>query len=123
MLENRVTDIPHMVTTAHTDLEGLAEARADAERGLAKPFAHATALDDARNDLHRIDEQLAALATEDTSMPEPETVHTLAERAEQLLAKTRESLATLEADHDPTRTTSYETQATLAPQPRGPRLG
>ncbi|MGW9159278.1 DEAD/DEAH box helicase family protein [Microbacterium sp. NPDC055665] len=141
MLENRVTDIPQMITTARDDLDALATARADAERGLMKPFTHTEALDQARSDLHHIDEQLAALAADDAPAPEPSSIVApddthgavqsnvdapttgsavaLAERAEQLLAKVRASVTAFETAHNPAPT--FDPQATLAQQPRGPR--
>lgn len=62
MLQNRVTEIPKLIDKAHAELANVQSSRVEAERGLAQPFKHADALEQARADLGRIDQQFADLA-------------------------------------------------------------
>ncbi len=113
-LENKITDIPRAIEATREKLRDVAEARGDAERGLAQPFKHAAALDDARSELRRIEEQLAALTQKDNPGEEP-TPPT----AERLAALQRTVNGSNATAHDMTDT-RRRAAAAVDEEPNGP---
>ncbi len=68
-LEHRVGTIDEQIGRARGDLASIADARADAERGLEAPFKHRDALHAARERLDTIDQALTQQAVPDAPTP------------------------------------------------------